>query len=249
MLPPSRRMQSKLTGSTGGRCPLNAGQHCSSQGEAISQLLDSAQKWRTKMLISQNAGSEMEEQHGWWVLYTRHQHEKVVAETLSAKGFEVFLPLYKSVRHWKDRTKKLSLPLFPCYVFVRGGLDRRLRAMTTPGVHMVLSNGERIALIPNEEIEAIQRAVEEPSRVEPHPFLNCGERIRVTRGCLEGVEGVLIRKKNQYRLVLSLDMLARSVAVEIDASDVQPAVERNMAGLLAGQYTGGERCHAASLTA
>lgn len=201
------------------------------------------------MLISQNAGSEMGEQHGWWVLYTRHQHEKVVAETLSAKGFEVFLPLYKSVRQWKDRTKKLSLPLFPCYVFVRGGLDRRLRAMTTPGVHMVLSNGERIALIPNEEIEAIQRAVEEPSRVEPYPFLNCGERIRVTRGCLEGVEGVLIRKKNQYRLVLSLDMLARSVAVEIDASDVQSAAERNMAGLLAGQYAGGERCQAASLTA
>jgi transcription antitermination factor NusG len=201
------------------------------------------------MLISQKAGSEMEEQHAWWVLYTRHQHEKVVAETLSAKGFEVFLPLYESVRHWKDRTKKLSLPLFPCYVFVRGGLDRRLRAMTTPGVHMVLSNGERVALIPNEEIEAIQRAVEEPSRVEPHPFLNCGERIRITRGCLEGVEGVLIRKKNQYRLVLSLDMLARSVAVEIDASDVESAAERDVSRLLAGQYTGGERCHAASLTA
>lgn len=200
-------------------------------------------------MISQKAASEMEEQHAWWVLYTRHQHEKVVAEMLSAKGFEVFLPLYESLRHWKDRTKKLSLPLFPCYVFVRGGLDRRLQAVTTPGVHMILSNGERIALIPNEEIGAIQRAVEEPTRVEPHPFLNCGERIRVTRGCLEGVEGVLIRKKSQYRLVLSLDMLARSVAVEIDASDVQSAAERDIAGLLAGQDTRDERCHTASLTA
>lgn len=159
----------------------------------------------------------------WWALYTRHQHEKVVAEMLGLKGFEVFLPLYESLRRWKDRKKLLSLPLFPCYVFVRGGLNRKLQVVTTPGVHMILYRGERVATIPEPEIQAIQRAVEGPYRVEPHPFLACGARVRVTRGPLEGVVGVLARKKNLYRLVLSVEMLARSVGVEIDASDVESA--------------------------
>jgi transcription antitermination factor NusG len=158
----------------------------------------------------------------WWALYTRHQHEKVVAEMLTAKGFDVFLPVYDSIRRWKDRRKVLSLPLFPCYVFVRGQLDRRLQVVSTPGVHMLLTRGEQIAVIPDEEIVAIRRAVEGSFRVEPHPFLKVGERVRVTRGSLIGVEGILVRKKNLYRLVLSVDMLAQSVGVEVDASDVEP---------------------------
>ncbi len=158
----------------------------------------------------------------WWVLYTRHQHEKTVAEMLAAKDFEVFLPLYESVRCWKDRKKSIKLPLFPCYVFVRGGLDRRLQVVTTPGIHTILFYGESVATIPEAEIQAIRRAGEGPFRVEPHPFLKCGERVRVTRGSLEGVEGILVRKKNLYRLVLSVEMMAQSAAVEIDATDVEP---------------------------
>ena len=158
----------------------------------------------------------------WWAIYTRHQHEKSVEEMLTAKGFEVFLPLYESVRRWKDRRKLLSLPLFPCYVFVKGGMDRRLPVLTTPGVYMILTRGECVATIPESEIEAIRRTVDGPFRVEPHPFLRIGERVRVVRGSLEGVEGILTRKKNLYRLVLSVAMLAQSVAVEIDASDVAP---------------------------
>ena len=145
---------------------------------------------------------------------------------LSAKGFEVFLPLYQSVRRWKDRRKTLTMPLFPSYVFVRGGLDRRLQVVTTPGVHMILFHGEQVAMVPESEVEAIKRAVEGPSRLEPHPFLTCGKRVRVTRGSLEGVEGILIRKKNLYRLILSVDMMAKSVAVEIEATDVEPVTER-----------------------
>ena len=162
----------------------------------------------------------------WWALYTRHQHEKLVAEVLSMKGFEVFLPLYESVRRWKDRKKVLALPLFPCYVFVRGGLDRRLPIVTTPGVHMVLRCGEQVAIIPDEEIDAIQRTLTGRMGVEPHPFLQCGEKVRVKRGSLAGVEGILLRKKNRYRLVLSVSMLAQSVAVEIDAMDVEPVAPR-----------------------
>jgi transcription antitermination factor NusG len=175
---------------------------------------------------------EMQEASAWWVLYTRHQHEKTVAEMLSAKGFEVFLPLYESIRRWKDRSKMLTLPLFPCYVFVRGGLNRRLQVVTTPGVHMILFHGEHVAIIPETEIDAIRMAVEGPFRVEPHPFLKCGERVRVTRGSLEGVEGVLVRKKNLYRLVLSVNMMAQSVAVEIDAADVEPVTAEGFADIL-----------------
>jgi transcription antitermination factor NusG len=164
----------------------------------------------------------------WWALYTKHQHEKTVADMLAVKGFEVFLPLYQSVRRWKDRRKLLSLPLFPGYVFVRGGLERRLQIVTTPGIHMILTHGEKIATIPDDEMDAVRRTVESKLRVEPHPFLRCGERVRVKKGTLEGVEGILLRFKGSARLVLSVDMLAKSVAVEIDAMDVEPAVNRTI---------------------
>jgi transcription antitermination factor NusG len=159
----------------------------------------------------------------WWALYTRYQREKMVAETLTSKRFEVFLPLYASVRRWTDRQKTLFLPIFPGYVFVRGGLDRRLEIVTTPGVQTILFFGEQVAAIPETEIHTIRRMVDGPYRVEPHPYLKCGEKVRITRGSLKGIEGVLVRKKNLYRLVLSMDLLHQSVAVEIDASDVEPA--------------------------
>jgi transcription antitermination factor NusG len=158
----------------------------------------------------------------WWAIYTRHQHEKTVADMLSTKGFDVFLPLYDSMRRWKDRNKLLTLPLFPCYVFVRGKLDRKLQVVSTPGVHMILYHGDQVATIRAEEMAAIQSAVEGRMRMEPHPFLKCGQRVRVLRGAMEGVEGILTRKKNLFRLILSVDMLAQSVAVEVNAADVEP---------------------------
>src|ERR1700728_4835536 len=97
---------------------------------------------------------ERESDRVWWALYTRYQHERVVAQNLSNKGFVVFLPLYESTRRWKAGTKSLWLPLFPCYVFLRGGLTRRSLVVTTPGVHMVLSHGERVAEIPEAEMDA-----------------------------------------------------------------------------------------------
>ena len=181
------------------------------------------------MLIQPGLDPAICEDSAWWALYTRHQHEKTVAEMLSAKGLEVFLPLYVSRRRWKDRVKVLSLPLFPGYLFVQGGPDRRLQVLTTPGVHMILCNGDDPAIIPEAEVQAIRRAVAGSFRIEPHPFLNCGERVRVKRGALEGVEGVLVRKKNMSRLVLSVDLLERSVAVEMDASDVEPVNARSAA--------------------
>jgi transcription antitermination factor NusG len=191
------------------------------------------------LLTTQSTNVRVDESSAWWALYTRHQHEKAVAEMLSAKDFEVFLPLYESVRRWKDRKKTITLPLFPCYVFVRGGLNRRLQVVTTPGIHMILFHGENVAIIPDAEIEAIRTAVEGRFRVEPHPFLKCGERVRVIRGSLEGVEGILVRKKNLCRLVLSVDMMAQSVAVEIDASDVEPVAARSVSGIFLAGPSGG----------
>jgi transcription antitermination factor NusG len=191
------------------------------------------------MPIIANLERQLPDQPAWWAVYTQHQHEKTVAEMLAGKGFEVFLPLHESMRRWKDRQKVLSLPLFPCYVFVRGELSRRLQVVTTPGIHMVLSRGEQIEVIPETEIDAIRRAVQGSCRIEPHPFLKIGERVRVTRGSLEGVEGILVRKKNLYRLVLSVDMLAQSVGVEVSASDVEPVGPVTPKSVLMGQTESG----------
>jgi transcription antitermination factor NusG len=175
----------------------------------------------------------------WWALYTSYRHERVVARALQAKGFDVFLPLYRSLRRWTDRHKMLFWPLFPGYVFVRGGLNRRLEVVTTPGVQMILFYGERVAIIPEVEIQAIQKMLDGPYHAEPHPYLKCGERVRVKRGSLQGIEGILVRKKNLYRLVLSVDLLARSVAVEINASDLEPTDSRvGFAKFPTGQIAG-----------
>jgi transcription antitermination factor NusG len=139
------------------------------------------------------------------------------------KDFEVFLPLYKSLRHWKDRSKALIMPLFPGYLFVRERPGVLLQILNTPGTIMVLTCGQHLAVVPNHEIQGIRRALGDPSRVEPYPFLTCGERVRVVRGSLEGVEGILVRKRNLSRLILTVEMLNRSAAVEIDAADVVAA--------------------------
>jgi transcription antitermination factor NusG len=168
------------------------------------------------MPIQRNDG-EVDASPAWYALYTRHQHEKTVHQILTSKGFESLLPLYQTAHRWKDRTKVLSLPLFPCYVFVKGGLERRLDIMTTPGVHALVSSAGQPAAIPPHEIDAIRRAVESGLHVEPHPLLRCGDWVRVKAGPLAGVEGILVRKKNLYRLVLSVQILGKAAGVEVDA--------------------------------
>lgn len=160
---------------------------------------------------------QSDNRRGWHAIYTRHQHEKAVAQILTGKGFEILLPLYSTVRRWKDRTKLLSLPLFPSYVFLRGGLTRRLDIMTTPGVHSFVSTAGRPDTVLSAEIDAIRQIIESGVSVEPHPFLTCGDAVRVRTGPLTGVQGILVRKKNLYRLVLSVEMLGKAAAVEIDA--------------------------------
>jgi transcription antitermination factor NusG len=172
----------------------------------------------------------------WYAIYTRHQHEKTVAESLSNNGIEVFLPQYSSARQWKDRTKHLLMPLFPCYVFLHGSLDRRVKVLSTPGVYFIVGNGGQPAAIHETEIEAIRKAVTSGLRVEPYPFLQCGDRVRVKAGPLSGIEGILIRKKSSFRIVLSAELLQKSMAVEVDASSVEPSTPRSSSGPLSSSW-------------
>jgi transcription antitermination factor NusG len=174
----------------------------------------------------------------WYAAHTRHQHEKRVAEMLANKGFEVFLPLYSEVRRWRDRLKKVELPLFSCYVFLRGDLDRRLAIVTTPGVHGLVCSAGKLAGISEEEIQAVRSVIENRIDVEPHPFLKCGDRVRVKTGALSGLEGFLVRKKGHTRLIISVTLLERSVAAEVDVSTVERvrALPGNLrAGLVPGE--------------
>ena len=175
----------------------------------------------------------------WYALYTRHQHEKTVARALSRKGFETFLPLYACDHRWADRTKEVSLPLFPCYVFVRGRfVGYELQIVSTPGVYAFLLCAGRAAMIPDAEIDGVRRMVEGSLRIEPHPFLKCGDWVRIKCGLLAGLEGILYRKKNLYRLVLSVELLQKSVAVEVDASMVERVARRGCVAKTQGSKMG-----------
>jgi transcription antitermination factor NusG len=147
----------------------------------------------------------------WYALYTRHQHEKNVALSLSDKGFEVFLPLYTAVHRWKDRDKRLSLPLFPCYVFLQNPTERWQSILATPGVYSLVGFAKRRATISSEEIDAVKRVVGSCLKLEPHPFLQCGDRVRLRAGPLESLEGLLVRKKSVWKLAVWVEMLERSV--------------------------------------
>ncbi|HEV2175934.1 MAG TPA: UpxY family transcription antiterminator [Terriglobia bacterium] len=166
----------------------------------------------------------------WYALYTRHQHERAIAAMLAGKGFEIFLPLSIVVHHWKDRRKTVVLPVFPCYVFLRGGLgggvERRSQVVSTPGVYSFVGAGGHPAVIPQPEIDAIRRTVDAGVGIEPHPFLKSGDWVRVITGPLEGIEGVLVRQKGLCRLVLSVELLQKSVAVEVEAEAVEKITTR-----------------------
>jgi transcription antitermination factor NusG len=158
----------------------------------------------------------------WYAVYTKHQHEKAACDALLRQGFEVFLPLYAAAHRWKDRTKTVLLPIFPCYLFLRADLQRKVDILKTPGVFWLVESGGRACEIPEPDIDGIRRVVQSPARAEPHPVLKSGEYVRVSRGPLAGLRGILTRIKSNLRLVLSVDLLQKAIAVEVDLSMVEP---------------------------
>jgi len=157
----------------------------------------------------------------WYAASTYANHEKRVAEQLHGRAVEHFLPLYGSVRRWNDRRVQLQLPLFPGYVFVRLALRDRLRVLEIPSVARLVGFGGPPVALPDHEMETMRIGLASQLRAEPHPYLKVGRRVRVVSGPLAGLEGTIARKKKQLRFVISLDLIMRSVAVEMDAADLQ----------------------------
>jgi len=131
------------------------------------------------------------------------------------------VPLYESVRRWKDRKVRLQLPLFPGYVFVWLALRDRLQVLQVPGVAKLVGFNGTPAALPQGEIEALRASLADGVHAEPHPYLTIGRRVRVKAGSLAGLEGILVRRKNRARFVISLDLIQKSVAVEVDANEVE----------------------------
>lgn len=158
----------------------------------------------------------------WYAVYTTPRHEKAVHEHFGLRDLETYLPLYEKVSRWKDRLAKLELPLFPGYVFVRVALTDRVRVLNTPGVvRLVGFNGHPVPL-PEDEIAALHKSLA-IRKAEPYPYVAVGKRVRIVAGPLEGLSGIVLRRKNKLRLVISIDSIARSVALEVEAADVQVA--------------------------
>ncbi len=167
----------------------------------------------------------------WFAAYTNSHHEKSVSSQLAARRVESFLPLYATRRRWKNRCEmNLELPLFPNYVFVRIDPRERVQVLEVPGVLSLVGFGKTLAALPDFEIESLRFAVGQ-RRIEPHPYLVIGERVRIKCGSLSGIEGVLVRKKNNFRVVLALDAIKQCVAVEVDAEDVEAVARRGLARL------------------
>lgn len=171
-------------------------------------------------ILAQSLHASIRQDDRWYALYTAPRHEKLLAGQISQRGIHCFLPLYRSMRRWKDRRKELSLVLFPGYIFVQIALDRRLQVLQLPGaVRFVATSGQATPL-PDDEIEILRTRLC-GATIEPHPYLRVGRRVRVRTGPLKGLEGIIRRKKDRFRLILSIDLLMRSIAVEVGEEEVE----------------------------
>jgi transcription antitermination factor NusG len=163
-----------------------------------------------------------DEEDRWYAAYTRSNHEKRVAEQLDLRNIEQLLPLYSSIRQWKDRRVRLMRPLFPGYVFVRMSLQRRLQVLEVPGIASLVGFGSQPVCMPEEDIQFLRRCMNYEGNIEPHPYTAVGSRVRVKGGPLAGLKGVVVQLKNRTRLVVSFDLIRRSATVEADQIDVEP---------------------------
>ena len=161
-------------------------------------------------------------QFPWYAVHVRAQYEKRVADALTAKGYDCLLPSYRERRKWSDRTRVLDLPLFPGYVFSRFGVDVRLPIMTIPGVVGIVGIGKTPQPLDPREIEQIRRVTSAGHPAKPWPFLKVGQRVRITAGALTGVEGLLVQRRGETRVVLSVTLLQKAISVQVDSDAVRP---------------------------
>ena len=165
-------------------------------------------------------------QLSWYALRVQSRLSSLASTTLRGKGYEEFLPLYRSRRKWSDRIKELELPLFPGYLFCRFDVsDRLMPILTTPGVIGILGAGKTPVPVDLEEIEAIRAILRSGLAAQPWPLLRVGAKVYIERGPMAGLEGIIARTDKVYRLVVSVSMLQRSVAVEIDREWARPIAD------------------------
>jgi transcriptional antiterminator NusG len=157
----------------------------------------------------------------WFALQVKARQEKQVGLTLLGKDLETFVPVYKSIRKWADRKKEMDLPLFPGYVFCRFPYNRRLPVLVTPGVLRVVGFGNVPTPVDDKEIESLKMINGENAACEPWPYLEIGQKVRIQSGTLCGLEGILLEVRKECRLILSVSLLQRSVAVEVDRDCVE----------------------------
>lgn len=158
----------------------------------------------------------------WYAVYTYPRHEKVVAKHLEDARVEAFLPIFKSCSRWKDRSVEISRPLFPGYVFTRITMGDRSKVMSIPSVVRILSFNGRPAEIPSQEIESVRLCVEYGATLEAHPVPEVGERARVCAGVFEGVEGIVLNRKNKCKVIISISLIHQAIALEIDSKYLEP---------------------------
>jgi transcription antitermination factor NusG len=160
----------------------------------------------------------------WYALTVKPNHERAAAQALESKDLQTFVPLLRSRRRWSDRIQELELPMFAGYVFCRFPGAERARILATPGVKSVVGFGNRPAPVDDGEIRAVRSLVASGLPVHPWPFLRVGERVRVEAGPLCGVEGILTQVKDAWRVVVSIELLQRSIAAEVDRDSLSVVV-------------------------
>jgi transcription antitermination factor NusG len=154
----------------------------------------------------------------WYALQVRSRKEGYVASQIQGQGYECLLPTYKSIRKWSDRIKEVEQPLFPGYLFCRFDFQNRRPVITTPGVLQIVGYGRIAISVSDEEIQSLQLAVSSGMPKQPWPYLEVGQRVRVNYGTLSGLEGILVNVKGNHRVILSVTLLQRSVAMEVETS-------------------------------
>jgi transcription termination/antitermination protein NusG len=158
--------------------------------------------------------------HRWYAVYTLARHEKAVARHLEERGLSYFLPLYQAIHRWNKRSSRVSLPLFPGYVFVHTNAQERCKPLQVPGVLRYAGTGAAPSPIANEEIEALRKILVNGKDVGPHPYLSAGQPVRICSGPLAGLCGIIQRTKSGNRFIISVEMIKQSIAIELDGFQI-----------------------------
>jgi transcription termination/antitermination protein NusG len=160
----------------------------------------------------------------WYALYTRSRFEKKMLSELTDRRVEVFLPMREILSRWKDRKKRIWMPLFPGYIFVNhiDTPENRYKILNIPGAVRFVGLEGHADPIPEEQIQYVRRFLESNIAIDPYPYMQVGSRVEVIAGPLKGIHGILVEKRGKFRFVLQVDLIRQAVSVEIDASDVRP---------------------------